>query len=158
MFGKFPGAAGIDQAGGAVRQVDKTGRPLATFSRPIDNQVKSAVPDLRFPADMPVAPYGLSRYVAPEQKTGDLVKALQESPYWRHTAIVITYDENGGRWDHVAPPTADRWGPGTRIPAIIVSGGGMWTIPPTTQPRSSSSSSAGGSWRRSASAMPRPMT
>ncbi len=36
-------------------------------------------------------------------------------------AIIITYDENGGFWDHVAPPKADRWGPGSRIPAIIVS-------------------------------------
>jgi hypothetical protein len=25
------------------------------------------------------------------------------------------------RWDHVAPPKGDRWGPGTRVPAIIVS-------------------------------------
>ena len=24
-------------------------------------------------------------------------------------------------WDHVAPPKADRWGPGSRIPAIIAS-------------------------------------
>jgi phospholipase C len=35
--------------------------------------------------------------------------------------VVVTYDENGGWWDHVAPPKADRWGPGSRIPAIIVS-------------------------------------
>ena len=35
--------------------------------------------------------------------------------------IVVTYDENGGRWDHVAPPKGDRWGPGTRVPAIVVS-------------------------------------
>jgi len=35
--------------------------------------------------------------------------------------VVITYDENGGFWDHAAPPKADRWGPGTRIPAIVVS-------------------------------------
>jgi phospholipase C len=35
--------------------------------------------------------------------------------------VVITYDENGGFWDHVAPPKADRWGPGSRIPAFIVS-------------------------------------
>ncbi|HEX4835914.1 MAG TPA: alkaline phosphatase family protein, partial [bacterium] len=28
---------------------------------------------------------------------------------------------NGGRWDHVAPPVIDAWGPGTRVPAIIVS-------------------------------------
>jgi len=35
--------------------------------------------------------------------------------------IVITYDEFGGAWDHVAPPKGDKLGPGTRIPAIIVS-------------------------------------
>jgi acid phosphatase len=35
--------------------------------------------------------------------------------------IVVTYDENGGFYDHAAVPKADRWGPGTRIPAIIVS-------------------------------------
>jgi len=40
-------------------------------------------------------------------------------------AVIITYDENGGFWDHVPPPAGpgwgDRWGPGTRIPTIIVS-------------------------------------
>jgi acid phosphatase len=35
--------------------------------------------------------------------------------------IVITYDEFGGIWDHVAPPKGDMFGPGTRVPAIIVS-------------------------------------
>ena len=35
--------------------------------------------------------------------------------------VVVTYDENGGFWDHAAPPKADRWGPGTRIPALVVS-------------------------------------
>ena len=35
--------------------------------------------------------------------------------------VIVTYDENGGFWDHVAPPKADRWGPGTRIPAIFIS-------------------------------------
>ena len=35
--------------------------------------------------------------------------------------IVITYDEFGGVWDHVAPPQGDLIGPGTRIAAIIVS-------------------------------------
>jgi acid phosphatase len=35
--------------------------------------------------------------------------------------IVITYDEYGGQWDHRAPPKGDLVGPGTRIPAIIIS-------------------------------------
>lgn len=50
-----------------------------------------------------------------------LVDALRNSPYWAHTAVIITYDENGGRWDHVPPPKIDRWGPGTRVPTIVVS-------------------------------------
>ena len=43
-------------------------------------------------------------------------------------AVIITYDENGGFWDHVAPPhgpaagaRADFFGPGTRIPTAVVS-------------------------------------
>ncbi|MEO8895431.1 MAG: alkaline phosphatase family protein, partial [Rhizomicrobium sp.] len=50
-----------------------------------------------------------------------VVEALQKSPQWKNMLIVVTFDENGGWWDHVAPPKADRWGPGTRIPAILIS-------------------------------------
>jgi acid phosphatase len=50
-----------------------------------------------------------------------VVAALQASPQYEHMLIVITYDEFGGLWDHVAPPKGDIFGPGTRIPAIIVS-------------------------------------
>jgi phospholipase C len=52
---------------------------------------------------------------------GQLVQAIQASPYWPETAIIITYDEYGGAWDHVPPPAGDRFGPGTRVPAVIVS-------------------------------------
>jgi acid phosphatase len=50
-----------------------------------------------------------------------LLTALRASPQWRHMLVVVTYDEFGGWWDHVAPPKADRFGPGTRIPALIIS-------------------------------------
>jgi acid phosphatase len=56
-----------------------------------------------------------------QQHVADLVSTLQSSPYWNDTAIIITYDEHGGRWDHVAPPVVDKWGPGSRVPAIIIS-------------------------------------
>ena len=49
------------------------------------------------------------------------LKVLQESPQWKNMVVVVTVDENGGWWDHVAPPQGDRWGPGTRIPALVVS-------------------------------------
>lgn len=56
----------------------------------------------------------------------DLVKAVEEGPDAEHTLVVVTYDEFGGTWDHVPPPSgrsgvADKWGPGTRIPALLIS-------------------------------------
>jgi phospholipase C len=51
----------------------------------------------------------------------DLIAHLRKSPQWDHMVVIVTYDENGGFWDHVAPPKGDRWGPGSRIPAVIVS-------------------------------------
>jgi acid phosphatase len=50
-----------------------------------------------------------------------LIATLQASPQWRQMLVIVTYDENGGFWDHVAPPKGDLLGPGTRIPALIVS-------------------------------------
>jgi phospholipase C len=51
----------------------------------------------------------------------DVLRRLRASPQWARMVVIVTYDENGGFWDHVPPPRGDRWGPGTRIPAIIVS-------------------------------------
>ncbi|MBK4733447.1 acid phosphatase [Noviherbaspirillum pedocola] len=55
----------------------------------------------------------------------ELLERLRKSPQWERMAVIVTYDENGGYWDHVSPPTGpgwgDRWGPGTRIPTIVVS-------------------------------------
>ena len=55
-----------------------------------------------------------------------LLKALFGGPAADDTLVIVTYDEHGGQWDHVAPPTpadgrADRWGPGTRIPTVVLS-------------------------------------
>jgi phospholipase C len=55
----------------------------------------------------------------------ELLERLEKSPQWPNMLIVVTYDENGGYWDHVPPPSGpgwgDRWGPGSRIPTIVVS-------------------------------------
>jgi acid phosphatase len=51
----------------------------------------------------------------------DLVAKLRAGPQWNRMLIVITYDEFGGAWDHVAPPQGDLLGPGARIPALIIS-------------------------------------
>ena len=61
--------------------------------------------------------------------TGDehihqILQKLKASPQWAHMLVVVTYDENGGYWDHVPPPSGPGWsdpfGPGTRIPAILI--------------------------------------
>ena len=53
-----------------------------------------------------------------------LLEKLEKSPQWGRMLVIVTYDENGGYWDHVAPPLgegfSDRWGPATRVPAILV--------------------------------------
>ena len=50
-----------------------------------------------------------------------LLQALGASRDWDKTAVIITYDEGGGFWDHVAPPRPDTYGCGTRVPALLVS-------------------------------------
>lgn len=56
-----------------------------------------------------------------QKRSADLVEKILASRYGRDCAVLITYDENGGRWDHVAPPKGDRWGPGSRVPLIVIS-------------------------------------
>jgi acid phosphatase len=50
-----------------------------------------------------------------------IIDEIQKSFIWDDAVIIVTYAHNGGIWDHVAPPKIDRWGPGTRVPAIIIS-------------------------------------
>ncbi|NIF76981.1 acid phosphatase [Paraburkholderia sp. Cy-641] len=50
-----------------------------------------------------------------------LIEHIQRGPQWQNTVVIVTVDENGGWWDHVAPPVGDRWGPGSRVPALVIS-------------------------------------
>ena len=80
--------------------------PAVSFVKPIG-------PDNEHP--------GYASLLQGQEHVAALVREIMGSPYWQDTAIIITYDENGGRWDHVPPPKGDRWGPGTRVPTVIVS-------------------------------------
>jgi len=60
----------------------------------------------------------------------ELLKAVEGGRCAKDTMVVVTYDEFGGAWDHVPPPGQagtpgphDKWGPGTRLPALTVSPG-----------------------------------
>jgi phospholipase C len=81
-----------------------------------------------------VKPIGLENehpgYASEHKGSADLVsllKRITSGPQAGNTLVVVTYDEFGGQWDHVPPPgmgstrgAHDEWGPGTRIPALLV--------------------------------------
>ncbi|MGC3988202.1 MAG: acid phosphatase [Chthoniobacteraceae bacterium] len=65
---------------------------------------------------------GYASLLQGQNHVASLIAAIQANPtLWAHTAVIITYDEHGGRWDHVTPPVRDIWGPGVRVPCIVVS-------------------------------------
>ncbi len=89
-----------------IRAIDSGTLPAVTFYKPQGNLNEDA---------------DYASVLAGDRHIADLVAHLQKSPQWRHMLVIVTYDENGGFWDHVAPPKGDRWGPGIRVPLIIVS-------------------------------------
>lgn len=65
---------------------------------------------------------GYAALATGENHTVELINDVLNGPNGKDAVIIVTYDENGGFWDHVAPPVIDKkWGPGTRVPAIIIS-------------------------------------
>jgi phospholipase C len=51
----------------------------------------------------------------------ELITALRSSSAWDTSAYILTYDEHGGYFDHVAPPQVDAFGLGIRVPTWVVS-------------------------------------
>jgi phospholipase C len=63
-----------------------------------------------------------------ENWTVEILNAIQRSPEWDHTAVVVTWDDFGGFYDHVPPPHVDLYGFGPRVPALVIS---PWVHPGT---------------------------
>ena len=89
-----------------IKAIDSGALPQVAFYKPQGNLNEHA---------------GYADVLDGDRHLADVVFHLQKSPQWAHMVVIVTYDENGGFWDHVAPPKGDRWGPGSRIPALIVS-------------------------------------
>jgi phospholipase C len=53
-----------------------------------------------------------------------IVNSVSASPYWNSTAILVTWDDYGGFYDHVAPPPVDGFGLSFRVPLLVIS---PWT-------------------------------
>ena len=93
-----------------VRDADAGTLPQVAFYKPVGRNTQHP---------------GYTDIATGDRHIAELLARLRKSPQWARMLVIVTYDENGGYWDHVAPPSgagwSDRFGPGTRIPAIIVS-------------------------------------
>ena len=49
------------------------------------------------------------------------INSVMQGPDWPSTAIFLTWDDFGGFYDHVAPPSIDKFGLGPRVPLLIIS-------------------------------------
>jgi phospholipase C len=56
-----------------------------------------------------------------ENWTVQHINAIMDGPNWATTAIVLTWDDFGGFYDHVAPPAIDQYGLGLRVPLLVIS-------------------------------------
>lgn len=63
---------------------------------------------------------GYADIASGDRHIATVIEHIQRGPQWANTVIIMTHDENGGWWDPVAPPLGDRWGPGSRIPALVI--------------------------------------
>lgn len=124
----------------------KGGLPNYSFIEPIyfDSVVWGPHNDMH-PECNPVKLFGASNVQRGEALLWTIYNAIRNGPTWESTLLIIVFDEHGGCYDHVVPPTAadgcpvavlpdqaiakgqhgysgfqfDRLGP--RVPAIIVS-------------------------------------
>jgi phospholipase C len=103
-------AAHLKDGDDFLRDIDRGTLPAVAFYKPVGRLSEH-------PAD--------GDLVSGDAHIADLLDRLRRSPQWDGMMVIVTYDENGGFWDHVPPPHGpgwgDRFGPGTRIPAIVVS-------------------------------------
>src|SRR3989441_9548162 len=91
VFGLFPGADGLSNSRSAPPQVDRDGRVYRSLPQPIDISKRPPAPDLRFPPDLPNAPFLIDWFVPSGEKTGDLV----------HRFYQQQHQINGGRMEEL---------------------------------------------------------
>ncbi|MGF6757729.1 acid phosphatase [Paraburkholderia sp. GAS42] len=89
-----------------IADIDAGRLPAVTFYKPQGNLNMHA---------------GYADVESGDRHIANVIDHLQRSPLWANTVVIVTHDENGGWWDPVSPPKGDRWGPGSRIPTLVVS-------------------------------------
>jgi phospholipase C len=89
-----------------LKAIEKGNLPAVSFYKPIGAHSEHP---------------GYADLLAGEMQAVAVIRKIEQSRLWRNSVIIVTYDEYGGFWDHVPPPPGDRWGPGNRVPTIVIS-------------------------------------
>lgn len=101
-----PGRAHLQDASTFLEQARAGALPQVAFYKPIGRVSQHPT-------------YG--DFEAADAHLGELVDILRASPNWSDMMVIVAADENGGYWDHAAPPKLDRFGSGARVPALVIS-------------------------------------
>ena len=112
-----------------IKAIDTGKLPEVTFYKPQGNLNQHS---------------GYADIASGDHHIADLIHHLEHSPQWGHMLVVVTYDENGGLWDHVTPPKATAGDPARasrRSSSRLLPSGTMSITRPTTPTRSCASSS-----------------
>jgi phospholipase C len=111
--------------------------PVLSFDRFLDDpELAKHIVDLdqyyidleegNLPAVSYVVPRGSSEHPPGDPLQGqalmrEMVTALMQSDAWESSAFMVSYDDWGGWYDHVPPPSVDEFGYGFRVPAMLIS-------------------------------------
>jgi phospholipase C len=99
-------------------------QPPSRFLSDVKSGTLPAVSWINPPASFNEHPGAGVSVCAGENWTVQQLNAIQRSPYWASTVVVVVWDDYGGFYDHVVPPQFDIMGLGPRTPALIIS---PWT-------------------------------
>jgi phospholipase C len=101
-----------------------------------DNQGSDVQPLTKFMAQAKAGTIPAVSWIVPDQQDSEhpsalvstgqayvtrIVNAIMRSSDWSSSAIFISWDDWGGFYDNVVPPTADSLGYGIRVPSLVIS-------------------------------------
>ena len=100
---------------------ERLNRHIVDLDQYFEDLRKDQLPSVAF-----IVPSGQSEHppgnlAAGQRFVNSLINGLMQSPAWRRSAFMYSYDDWGGWYDHVPPPQVDEFGYGFRVPTLLVS-------------------------------------